>query len=76
MATYKQIQQRVRVSDGFVPKTCWIADVMAAHGLTMRTASNRIDPNTREYPCPAEKRTAIERALRHFGMTSVNKGTI
>jgi hypothetical protein len=68
MATYKAIQQRVKNLDGFVPKTCWIAHVLSDHGLVTRAAPNRIDAKAREYPCPAEKRSAIEAALRHFGM--------
>ncbi len=68
VATYKQIQERVKAKDGFVPKTCWIAHVMADHGLTTRVATNRISPKSREHPCPADKRLAIEATLRHFGM--------
>lgn len=68
MATYKQIQKRVKSQANFVPKTCWIAHVLDGHGLTTRIASNRISPRSREYPCPTEKRAAIEAALRHFRM--------
>jgi hypothetical protein len=66
--TYKQIQIHVRNENHFVPKTCWIADVLSDHRLTHRIAANRINPTSRKYPCPPEKRTAIESALRHFGM--------
>lgn len=31
MATYKEIQDHVRHTRNFVPKTCWIADIKAAH---------------------------------------------
>jgi hypothetical protein len=68
MATYKEISSRVAQTDGFVPKTCWIAHVMADNHLTKRAAPNRIDPNTRQQPCPRERWTAIENALRYFGM--------
>ena len=68
MATYKEIQDRVRSMEGYVPKTCWIAHVMSDHGLTTRMASNRISPTTRAAPCPEVKRPAIEGALRHFKM--------
>jgi hypothetical protein len=68
MATYKQIANRVKQQSGFVPKTCWIADVKSQHGLTTRQAPNRFSSTSREHPCPPEKRPAIEGALRHFGM--------
>lgn len=67
MATYKDIQAHVRSVNGFVPKTCWIAHVMADHGLTRRQAANRHDHLVRTHPCPLDKRPAIEAALRHFG---------
>jgi hypothetical protein len=69
MATYKQIQERVRAQNKFVPKTCWIAHVMSDHGLTTRTAANRMDDEIRTNPCPpGRERAAIESPLRHFGM--------
>ena len=68
MATYKQIQQLIKDQHGYLAQPCWIADVMAEHGLTKRVAPNRIDPNKREKPCPVEKRKAVEDALRHFNM--------
>ncbi len=68
MATYKEIQERVRRTDGFTPKTCWIADIKAQHGLTTREAPNRMDGSGRKHPCPRNKRSAIEAAMRHLGM--------
>lgn len=68
MATYRQIQDYVRTNNGFVAKTCWIAEVKSDCGLTHKPASNRIDQGRREYPCPENKRQAIETALRHFKM--------
>lgn len=68
MATYRQIQDRVQRVDGFVPKTCWIADVKNAHGLTQRTAPNRMSDGKRLHPCPPARRASIEMALKHFGM--------
>lgn len=68
MATYRQVQDHVKARAGFVPKTCWIAHVKDEHGLTSKNAPNRISPDRREHPCPADKRTAIEAALRHFQM--------
>ena len=68
MATYKAIAERVKKQAGFVPKTCWIADIKSQHGLTTRQAPNRFDPNSREHPCPPDKRIAIESAMRFFQM--------
>jgi len=66
MATYREIQAEVKSSSGFVPKTCWIAHILADHGLTGRSAPNRIDQDRRKHPCPAERRPAIEAALRRL----------
>jgi len=68
MATYQQIAERVKSKNGFVPKTCWIAHVKADHGLTKRVAFNRMSATNRIHPCPADKRAAVENALKHFGM--------
>ena len=68
MPTYKDIQQAVKISSNFVPKTCWIAHVLSDHGVIKREAPNRIDPNNREHPCPPDKRIAIEDALRRLKM--------
>jgi hypothetical protein len=70
MATYRQIVERVRATDNFVPKTCWIADVKAGYGLTRGIAANRSSTKVRAFPCPASKRSAIIKALQHFGMVS------
>jgi len=67
MATYKQIQDWVKIKYGFVPKTCWIADVKQKSGLNVRMASNRISKE-REYPCPKDEEAAIKAALKHFNM--------
>ncbi|MEJ5976614.1 hypothetical protein WG901_08210 [Novosphingobium sp. PS1R-30] len=68
MATYRDIQARVKATHGFVPKTCWIADIKARHGLTRSQAPNRYHPLRREHPCPPAKRAAVEAALSHFAM--------
>jgi hypothetical protein len=68
MATYSAIRDFVRKKHGFQPVTGWVAHVKFDHGLTTRQAPNRIDPNNRTNPCPDNKRSAIEDALRHFGM--------
>lgn len=67
MATYKQIQQDVRTREGWVPKTCWIAHVKELNGLPISRAPNRAS-EARQVPCPAEKRAAIEEAMRARGM--------
>jgi hypothetical protein len=70
MATYKHIQEHVREQMGRVPKTCWIAHVMADEGLTTRTAPNRFNQTKRQNPCPPAKRPSILSALRDFRMIS------
>jgi hypothetical protein len=67
MATYKQIQTWVKQNYGFVPETCWIADVKSQAGLPMQIAPNRKGVE-RVKPCPPEKMESIRAALRHFGM--------
>ena len=67
MATYKEIQAWVKQNYGFVPETCWIADVKSQSGLPMQKAPNRKDAE-RVKPCPPEKVVSIPVALRHFGV--------
>jgi hypothetical protein len=64
MPTYETIQREVRITFCFVPKTCWIAHVLALLGKKLRVAPNRIDRSVRKYPCPADKQAAIIEALR------------
>ena len=68
MATVIDIQGYVKSVYGFVPKTCWIADVKESCGISVKPAPNRISLIKRENPCPPNKRKAIENALRHFKM--------
>lgn len=63
MATYRDIAREVKISAGFVPKTCWVARVMELLGLKLRGAPNRINLAERKYPCPPEKISAIISAL-------------
>jgi hypothetical protein len=63
-ATVVQISTYVRREYGFVPTTRWISEVKRLHGLPTRHAQR----SPFEFPCPADKRTAIEEAIRHFGM--------
>lgn len=67
MATYREIQQIVRETKGFTPKSCWIAHVLSDNGLTKRQAPNRMDPTERVHPCPPQKREAIEQVLIDLG---------
>ena len=67
MATYAQIRDYVKLTSGFVPKTCWIAHVKELNGLQVNRAWNRAG-NGRVVPCPSTKIPAIEGALRHFRM--------
>lgn len=66
MATYQMVQDRVKAEAGFVPQTCWIAEVKAAHGLVGEHPPSLIDPHGRLKTCPNDKRPAIEAALLHF----------
>lgn len=68
MTTYAKTQALIKQCHGFVPKTCWIAHVLDEHGCTKRVAANRINSTSRKYPCPDDKRQAVETALRHFKM--------
>lgn len=68
MATYREIQDDIRRLHQRAFKTCWIADVKHAHGLTTRIAHNRASHEERKHPCPAELRPIIEDSIRRFGM--------
>ncbi|MDU6039849.1 MAG: hypothetical protein E6Y83_16045 [Clostridium butyricum] len=70
MSTYKQIQEYVKATYGFVPKTCWIAHVKEVLGLESKIAVNRIDINKRTHTCPEDKQRYIEESFRHFDMIS------
>ena len=67
MATYKEIENYVRSNFGFVPKTCWIADVKNSFGLTTRIAPNRQKLDKRTNPCPSEKKQFIIKAMKALG---------
>lgn len=68
MATYKQIQEDVRVRHGRVVKPCWIAHVKEQNGLQMRLAPNRHSLDARVYPCPIDVKAMIEDSMRRLGM--------
>ena len=67
MATYKQIQNYVKQKNGFIPKTCWIADIKSQYGLITRVAYNRKGKG-RTNSCPKNKKKFIISTFRHFGM--------
>jgi hypothetical protein len=62
VSKYAEIRKFVQRRHGFVPKTGWIAHVEEIRGL----AAKRTRRSPRSEPCPAEKREAIEEALRHL----------
>ena len=68
MATYKEIEEYVKATFGYTPKTCWIARSKEINGLSPRVAYNRNDTNKRKYPCPADKQDDIRKAFKHFKM--------
>ena len=68
MATYKEIQDYVKSTYGFLPKTCWIAHIKELCGVPVKVAYNRHSPDKREKPCPPEKIEPIQAAFRHFKM--------
>jgi hypothetical protein len=74
MPTYNAISQEVRITYGFVPKTCWIAHVFELSGRKLRVAPNRIDPSVRKDPCPADKKPAIIEALRKLEQQKGQQG--
>lgn len=67
MATYKEIQFDVKQNSGFLPKTCWIADMKEKCGLPRKNAWNRQGRN-RSFPCPPEKEQAIRESFRRLKM--------
>ena len=66
-ATYGQIQVYCRSNYGFIPQTCWIADVLADLGMTSRQAPNRKDALQPTKPCPPDRRMAIFEAIERAG---------
>ena len=71
MATYKQVQQEVKVRNGISVKTCWIAHVKELNGLAPRNAPNRHSATSRVHPCPDRVRPFIEEAMRRLGVIAV-----
>jgi hypothetical protein len=65
--TYREVRAYVYSRHRFSPRTGWIAHVKELNGLTLRPTHNRQSP-ARIDACPPERRSAIEEALRHFGL--------
>lgn len=68
MATYREIQSDIQNQHDRTVRTCWIADVKSAYGLTTCVAHNRESLNARKHPCPPSVRPLIEDSMRRFGM--------
>ena len=68
MATDAEIRKFVQHRHGFIPKSEWIAHVKEVHGIPTLRGASRARRDRDLQPCPAEKREAIEEALRHFGV--------
>ena len=66
MTTNAEIQKFVQRHHGFIPKPGWIAHVKEVHGVPTLRGTKRARRGRDVEPCPAEKREAIEEALRHF----------
>jgi len=66
--TYKDIQEWVKRTFAFVPKTCWIAHMKESLGFPTRVASNRLTREFRTNPCPEARRAAILAAFMHFDL--------
>lgn len=69
---YKKIQTYIKEKYGRSVKTCWIADMKERSNLPVRKAPNRIDPNKRTNPCPANCVEMIKDAFKHFEMEMEN----
>lgn len=67
MATYRAIQQEVKATYGFVPKTSWIADVLSERRVETPSLSTRPIANVRVGRCPPDKKPSIEAAIDKLG---------
>ena len=67
MATYRAIQQEVKATYGFTPKTGWIACVLSEREIAKQPTQNRTGASVRIEACPADKRASIEAALDRLG---------
>ena len=68
-ATYQEIKDYVLEHSGLRVSSLYIAQVKAKHGIIERECYNAPKTEGGRVPqCPEEKVTAIEEALKHFGM--------
>ena len=68
--TYKDIQSYIEMKYGVTVRTCWIAHVKEADGLTRGSDSKR-KGRDRIHPCPDKHWDKIVDALRFFGILKV-----
>lgn len=68
MATYKQIQQYIKSTYWYSPKSCWIAHMKELLGLNPKMAYNRYSADSRTNPCPVKKQKDLEEAFKYFNM--------
>jgi len=66
MATYKQIQEFVKDTYGYSPKSCWIAHMKAMCGLRPRLSPNRYSVDKRTNSCPVDKQADIKNAFKVY----------
>ncbi len=68
-ATYAEIKDYVLEHTGLKVSNLYIAQVKQKHGIIERVNYNLPkNENSRQPKCPMDKETAIEDALRNFGM--------
>jgi hypothetical protein len=68
MATYKQIQNHVKETHGYVPKSCWTAHMKEVCGLNPKMSARRHSSESRVHPCPVDKQDHIRKSFQHFKM--------
>lgn len=66
MATYTQIQDYIKNKYNYTPKTCLIAHAKEVYGISVKEANNRIDSDSRVYPCPKDKLEDLKEAFEYF----------
>lgn len=66
MATYKEIQDYVRINFGYITKSCWIAHCKEIYGLDPKVSLNRHNIGERKHPCPEAKQRDIEQAFQFY----------
>lgn len=68
-ASFTEIQHWILDNYGFKVGSIYVSEVKRDHGIhALGTCVYPPPYRTKNFKCPPEKRTAIEAALRHFGM--------